>query len=114
MSNTDDPEMPVNTLRVWVLGILFAIVIPGMNQFFFFRYPAVSITGVRVHPSLTQLLAPRVFSFPSHHTLRHLVYLSPDASCSLLLMCDSYPAFGFSSIALAFIFNHHLWFHDGA
>ena len=35
--------MPVNTIRVWALGILFAVVIPGLNQFFFFRYPSVVI-----------------------------------------------------------------------
>lgn len=51
VSNIDDPEMPVNTLRVWVLGIIFAMVIPGLNQFFFFRYPAVTITGVRIQYS---------------------------------------------------------------
>ena len=32
VANTDDPEMPVNTLRVWVLGTFFAIIIPGVNQ----------------------------------------------------------------------------------
>ena len=32
VANTDDPEMPVNTVRVWVLGIFFAIIIPGVNQ----------------------------------------------------------------------------------
>lgn len=40
--------MPVNTLRAWVIGILWAILIPGMNQFFFFRYPSVTVTGVRL------------------------------------------------------------------
>lgn len=47
VANTDDPLMPVNTLRAWLLGLLFAIIIPGVNQFFFFRYPSVTITGVR-------------------------------------------------------------------
>jgi OPT family small oligopeptide transporter len=43
VANFDDPEMPASTLRAWVLGILWAILIPGMNQFFYFRYPSVSI-----------------------------------------------------------------------
>ena len=61
MSNTDDPEMPVNTLRVWVLGILFAIVIPGMNQFFFFRFPAVTVSGVSLlSPLKNSMLIPLV------------------------------------------------------
>lgn len=43
VANTDDPDMPCGTLRAWVIGILAAILIPGLNQFFFFRFPAVSI-----------------------------------------------------------------------
>ena len=47
VANTDDPTIPVSTLRSWVLGLIWAIIIPGLNQFFFFRYPSVSVTGVR-------------------------------------------------------------------
>ena len=54
VANTDDPDMPTNTLRVWVIGIIWAIVVPGLNQFFFFRYPSVTITG----------LVPQLLSFP--------------------------------------------------
>ncbi|KAH9944677.1 OPT oligopeptide transporter [Amylocystis lapponica] len=43
VANTDDPDMPCNTLRVWVMGVIWAMIIPGMNQFFFFRYPSVSV-----------------------------------------------------------------------
>ncbi|KAL4076570.1 OPT oligopeptide transporter protein-domain-containing protein [Scleroderma yunnanense] len=46
VANTDDPSIPVNTLRAWVMGIIWAIIVPGLNQFFFFRYPSVIITGV--------------------------------------------------------------------
>ena len=46
VANTDDPSMPVSSLRVWVIGIIWAIIIPGMNQFFFFRLPGVTVTGV--------------------------------------------------------------------
>ncbi|KAL7278030.1 OPT oligopeptide transporter [Trametes coccinea BRFM310] len=46
VANTDDPDMPVNTLRAWVIGILWAMIIPGMNQFFYFRYPSVTVTGI--------------------------------------------------------------------
>lgn len=38
--------MPVSTLRAWVLGIIWAILIPGMNQFFYLRYPSVAIGSV--------------------------------------------------------------------
>lgn len=46
VSNTDDPTMPVSTVRSWVIGVIWAILIPGLNQFFFFRYPSVTITGI--------------------------------------------------------------------
>ncbi|KAG6872081.1 hypothetical protein C0995_013225 [Termitomyces sp. Mi166 len=46
VANTDDPDMPVSTLRAWIIGILWAVLIPGVNQFFFFRFPSVTITGI--------------------------------------------------------------------
>jgi len=54
VANTDDPEMPVNTFRAWFLGIIWAILIPGINQFFFFRYPSVNVSG----------LVPQLLVFP--------------------------------------------------
>ncbi|KAF7340470.1 Sexual differentiation process protein isp4 [Mycena venus] len=46
VANTDDPDMPVTTVRTWVIGLVWAIIIPGLNQFFFFRFPGVTITGI--------------------------------------------------------------------
>ncbi|KAJ6605339.1 small oligopeptide transporter [Mycena vulgaris] len=46
VANTDDPDMPVTTLRTWVIGIAWAVLIPGLNQFFFFRFPSVNITAI--------------------------------------------------------------------
>ena len=64
VANFDDTEMPgepaellsshqryssngeVNTLRAWVIGLFWAILLPGVNQFFFFRYPTVTVGGV--------------------------------------------------------------------
>src|SRR4051794_7284625 len=39
VSNTDDPEMPVNTLRMWFLGLMLTILGAGFNTFFIFRNP---------------------------------------------------------------------------
>ena len=39
VANTDDPTMPVSTIRSWVIGLVFAIIMSGLNQFFFFRFP---------------------------------------------------------------------------
>ncbi|KAF8839866.1 small oligopeptide transporter [Paxillus ammoniavirescens] len=46
VANADDPNMVAWSLRTWVLGLLWAILIPALNQFFFFRYPAVTITSL--------------------------------------------------------------------
>ena len=47
VSNTDDMEMPADTLRAWMIGLFWAFFIPGLNQFFHFRYPSVTIGSVR-------------------------------------------------------------------
>lgn len=39
VSNTDDPDMPVSTLRMWFIGLLLTILGAGMNTFFIFRNP---------------------------------------------------------------------------
>ena len=57
VANTDDPIMPASTLRAWVIGIIWAVLIPGVNQFFSFRYPSVSISPVCV-PRLLACLYP--------------------------------------------------------
>jgi OPT family oligopeptide transporter len=44
--NTDDPSIPVNTLRMWLVGIIFTIVGTGINQFFSMRYPSVTISSL--------------------------------------------------------------------
>lgn len=43
---TDDPDMPVNTVRMWLLGIVFTILGSGINQFFSLRYPSVHIVAL--------------------------------------------------------------------
>ncbi|KIJ40174.1 hypothetical protein M422DRAFT_107595, partial [Sphaerobolus stellatus SS14] len=46
VSNCDDPDMPASTLRAWLIGVVFAVFIPGLNQFFYFRYPSVTISSI--------------------------------------------------------------------
>ncbi|KIJ17039.1 PF03169 OPT oligopeptide transporter protein [Paxillus involutus ATCC 200175] len=46
VANADDFNMVAWSVRTWVLGLLWAILIPALNQFFFFRYPAVTITSL--------------------------------------------------------------------
>ncbi|KAF9261975.1 small oligopeptide transporter [Marasmius fiardii PR-910] len=46
VANTDDPTMPVSTIRAWAIGIPAAILFAGVNQFFMFRYPSISFTTI--------------------------------------------------------------------
>ncbi|CAE6466178.1 unnamed protein product [Rhizoctonia solani] len=64
VANTDDPDMPCSTIRAWMLGLVWAIVLPGLNQFFYFRYPSVTIGN----------LVAQLLSFPMG---RFLAYILP-------------------------------------
>ncbi|KAK0566506.1 hypothetical protein OC861_003196 [Tilletia horrida] len=44
--NVDDPTMPVNTFRTWFIGLIFTILLSGLNQFFSYRYPSVFISSL--------------------------------------------------------------------
>lgn len=48
VSAIDDPNMPVNTFRAWFLGLVFVILLSGINQLLYFRYPSVTISGLVV------------------------------------------------------------------
>ncbi|ETW87600.1 oligopeptide transporter [Heterobasidion irregulare TC 32-1] len=48
VSNTDDPSMPVNTFRMWFIGIIMSIIIPAFNTVFWLRYPTVIINSLFV------------------------------------------------------------------
>ncbi|EMD30787.1 hypothetical protein CERSUDRAFT_120304 [Gelatoporia subvermispora B] len=54
VANYDDPSMPVSTLRAWVLGLLWAVLLPGINQFYFFRYPSLLVGSI----------VPQLMTFP--------------------------------------------------
>ncbi|KAH7915147.1 OPT oligopeptide transporter [Hygrophoropsis aurantiaca] len=46
VSSIDDPTMPVNTFRMWFLGLFYTILVSGINQIFSMRYPSVIVTGI--------------------------------------------------------------------
>jgi hypothetical protein len=58
VANTDDPTMPSSTLRAWVVGLMWAVLIPGVNQVFYFRYPYVGISQVCEKISLQRFSLP--------------------------------------------------------
>lgn len=46
VANTDDTTIPCGTLRAWIIGLICAVIVPGLNQFFFFRFPSVTISSL--------------------------------------------------------------------
>ncbi|KAJ5223929.1 hypothetical protein N7468_008471 [Penicillium chermesinum] len=48
----DDHKLPINTVRMWTIGLIFTIVGSGLNQFFSLRNPSVTISAL-----VAQLLA---------------------------------------------------------
>ncbi|KLO10280.1 OPT oligopeptide transporter [Schizopora paradoxa] len=46
--------MPSSTIRSWTIGLIFAIVMAGLNQFFYYRFPSVTIGN----------LAAQLLTFP--------------------------------------------------
>ncbi|KAI6005109.1 OPT oligopeptide transporter [Pisolithus orientalis] len=71
VSSVDDPTMPVNTFRMWFLGLSYAVLISGLNQFF---SNAISLSALeRVLPTTrfctlgyTWSLNPGPFNIKEH------------------------------------------------
>ncbi|KKY23899.1 putative oligopeptide transporter [Phaeomoniella chlamydospora] len=54
VANTDDPTIPCNTFRAWVLTTVFVTLFSGVNQFFGLRYVCfIPSPSVSIHPSLS-------------------------------------------------------------
>ncbi|KAG8998790.1 hypothetical protein FRB90_012233, partial [Tulasnella sp. 427] len=52
VSNVDDPEMPVMTVRAWVIGLTLCLFTSGMNAFLNLRWPAPLLA-----PSVVMLIS---------------------------------------------------------
>ncbi|KAL0951776.1 hypothetical protein HGRIS_008447 [Hohenbuehelia grisea] len=114
VSNTDDPSVEVSTLRAWVIGIIWAMIIPGLNQFFYFRYPSVTIGGI-----VAQLLSfpvgrawaatmPRIRIFgvslnPGPFTIKEHVLITIMASVG------AYSAYATDVIAVQRVYYHQTY-----
>ncbi|KUI66912.1 Glutathione transporter 1 [Cytospora mali] len=91
---TDDTEMPINTFRAWLLGLIFVFLGAGVNQFFSLRYPGVHIVSL-----VAELLA-----YPLGVFLAHVLPISrfnPDRRFNIkehaLVTIMSNVSFGFGS-----------------
>ena len=52
VSNTDDPDIPASTLRSWVIGLIFAILVPGKSHPFRVALMYAHIPDSRSQPVL--------------------------------------------------------------
>ncbi|KAF9078018.1 OPT oligopeptide transporter protein-domain-containing protein, partial [Rhodocollybia butyracea] len=46
VANYDDIDMPVSTIRAWTIGIVWAILLAGINQIIVYRFPSIFISDV--------------------------------------------------------------------
>jgi OPT family small oligopeptide transporter len=60
---TDEPDLPINTFRMWFLGIFLTIVGSGVNEFFSLRYPNITISA----------LVAQLISFPLGQGLAYIL-----------------------------------------
>jgi hypothetical protein len=56
VANPDDPTIPASTLRAWVVGLVWAILLSGVNQFFPFRDLGLFIPAVCLPRHLSRFL----------------------------------------------------------
>ncbi len=45
VDNHDDPDTPCSTVRAWVIGLSFSIVLGFINQLFSIRLPAITVAA---------------------------------------------------------------------
>ncbi|CAO3567528.1 unnamed protein product [Mortierella alpina] len=67
---SDDPSMPTNTFRMWLLAIFFTLLVSFVNQFFYLRqnpvsitYTVVSLVSLPIGNFLARVLPTRQFHF---------------------------------------------------
>ncbi|KAI0080041.1 OPT oligopeptide transporter [Panus rudis PR-1116 ss-1] len=61
IANTDDPSLPVNTFRMWFIGIVMTIVMSGFNHVMSLRWPAVGISPLVIQ--LVTLPVGKLFEY---------------------------------------------------
>ncbi|KIO18645.1 hypothetical protein M407DRAFT_83694, partial [Tulasnella calospora MUT 4182] len=71
VANTDDPDMPTLTFRMWFIGLTVCVIAGCLNFFFALRWPSPSITetfiAVLIYPfgkALDRLLPIRYWTIP--------------------------------------------------
>ncbi|CAO3637700.1 unnamed protein product [Mucor hiemalis] len=86
--NTDDPTLPVYTFRMWFLGIVFSCLLAFVNQFFWYRRNAMSLSPLVVQlvtfpiGKLLEKVIPRSKFFnPGPFNMKEHVLITAMANC---------------------------------
>jgi OPT family small oligopeptide transporter len=45
VDNHDDPDIPCSTIRAWVIGLIFSVLLGFINQLFSIRFPAITVAA---------------------------------------------------------------------
>ncbi|CAM0135682.1 hypothetical protein VKS41_005340 [Umbelopsis sp. WA50703] len=87
--NTDDPTIPVWTFRVFSLGIIFTALLAFVNQFFWYRAMALTLTPLIIQlvsfpiAKIMEKVIPRSRFFnPGPFTMKEHVLITVMANCS--------------------------------
>ncbi|KAG9320156.1 hypothetical protein KVV02_004293, partial [Mortierella alpina] len=113
--NTDDPQLPCNTFRMWFLGLLFTLIISFVNQFFHLRqttitigYSVVALVSLPLGHAMARVLPTRKFSLfgfsfslnPGPFSIKEHVLIGTMTSC------NTYSAYAVDIVVLQNIFYH--------
>ncbi|KAG8900181.1 hypothetical protein FRC00_014071 [Tulasnella sp. 408] len=63
VSNVDDTDMPVMTIRAWVIGMTLCVFTSGMNAFLYLRWPAPVLAPAVVMMQVLLTLSTKLFGF---------------------------------------------------
>ncbi|KAI8334789.1 OPT family small oligopeptide transporter [Chlamydoabsidia padenii] len=87
--NTDDPTLPVYTFRMWFLGIIFTGLLGFVNQFFWYRQNAMTISTLVVQllsfplgKLMEKLIPSSRFFNPGPFNMKEHVLITTMASCA--------------------------------
>ncbi|PPQ95410.1 hypothetical protein CVT26_008256 [Gymnopilus dilepis] len=130
VANFDDPEMPASTVRAWTLGLIWAMLLPGMNQFFYLRYPSVLVAQlllfpvgrawVRICPRWSILgheLNPGPFTIKEHRrtkaliscTDEHIILPGEQVLVTIMASVGAQSAYATDIVAVQRVFYHQEW-----
>ncbi|KIK62055.1 hypothetical protein GYMLUDRAFT_42505 [Collybiopsis luxurians FD-317 M1] len=111
VANFDDPDMPVNTIRAWVIGIIWTVLLAGINQLIVYRFPSIFISSfvallvifpcgqawARLCPSISVLgkpLNPGPFSIKEHVLSAVMASVAAQSAYSTDIIAVQYVFYG--------------------